>query len=92
MNADAPPPSRIVIERIAPEIDGGRVTVKRIVGEPLIVEADIFSDRSGGAGCCGQVRRKGVRAWSEVPMIAGDNDRWRGEVRFAKPGIWQYDY
>ncbi len=35
---------RVVIEAVSPELDGGRSAVKRIVGEDVRVEADIFSD------------------------------------------------
>jgi starch synthase (maltosyl-transferring) len=34
----------VVIERIAPELDGGRYPVKRVVGDQLLVSADIFAD------------------------------------------------
>ena len=33
---------RVVIERVQPEVDGGRFPVKRIVGDLVRVEADIF--------------------------------------------------
>ena len=36
--------SRIAIEGVAPEIGGGRFAVKRVEGEELAVEADIFCD------------------------------------------------
>src|SRR6516164_1751563 len=35
---------RVVIERISPEIDCGRFPVKRVIGETVVVEADIFAD------------------------------------------------
>jgi starch synthase (maltosyl-transferring) len=35
---------RVVIERVAPEIDCGRFPVKRVVGESVVVEADAFTD------------------------------------------------
>src|SRR6267142_393338 len=35
---------RVVIERIRPEIDGGRFAIKRSVGEEVDVIADIFAD------------------------------------------------
>jgi len=38
-----PPPS-IIIESVAPELDGGRYPVKREVGDRLCVEADIFKE------------------------------------------------
>ena len=36
--------NRVAIERVTPELDGGRFPVKRIVGDVLTVEADIFVD------------------------------------------------
>ena len=36
------PPSSIIIERVRPELDGGRYPVKRVVGDVLQVSADIF--------------------------------------------------
>ena len=38
-----------VIENLQPLIDGGRYPVKRVTGEDLIVEADIFRRRPR---CC----------------------------------------
>ena len=35
---------RVAIENVRPEIDGGRFPAKRVVGERVIVEADIFAD------------------------------------------------
>src|SRR5262245_12243251 len=34
----------IIIERIEPEIDAGRHAVKRVVGDDLLVTADIYAD------------------------------------------------
>ena len=36
--------ARVVIERVCPEIDSGAFAIKRVVGESVIVEADIFAD------------------------------------------------
>ena len=33
-----------VIENLEPLIDGGRYPIKRVVGEDVVVEADIFKD------------------------------------------------
>src|SRR5258705_12513552 len=35
---------RVIVERVWPEIDGGRFPIKRGVGEPVTVSADIFAD------------------------------------------------
>ena len=33
-----------VIENLQPLIDGGRYPIKRVIGEDVVVEADIFKD------------------------------------------------
>ena len=40
----APFSRRVVVERIEPEIDGGRFPIKRTVGETVDVSATIFAD------------------------------------------------
>jgi len=43
--AGPPPGSRYhVIEAVTPMVDCGRFPVKRVAGEPCVVEADIFRD------------------------------------------------
>ena len=37
-------PFTAVIENIRPLVDGGRYPVKRVVGERLVVEADVFKE------------------------------------------------
>ncbi|MDZ4247504.1 MAG: maltotransferase domain-containing protein, partial [Dehalococcoidia bacterium] len=44
MKREIPGRSRVTIEGVSPEVDGGRYPVKGIVGEKVVVEADIFSD------------------------------------------------
>src|SRR3954467_5737936 len=39
-----PAPARVVIESVRPQVDGGRYPVKRVVGEEVLVEADVFAD------------------------------------------------
>ena len=34
----------MIIEHVEPEIDGGRFPIKRVVGEKVVVQADIFAD------------------------------------------------
>ena len=44
VRSPAPLVHRVVIERIRPEIDGGRFAIKRAIGEQVDVSADIFAD------------------------------------------------
>ena len=36
---------RVIIENVKPEIEGGTYPIKRIIGEKVVVEADVFTDR-----------------------------------------------
>jgi starch synthase (maltosyl-transferring) len=71
--------SHIVIEAITPLVDGGRYPVKRIAGEPCVVEADIFRDGHQVVRAALKWRRKQDEVLDEAPMTFVDNDRWRGE-------------
>ncbi|HJR75810.1 MAG TPA: maltotransferase domain-containing protein, partial [Nitrospiraceae bacterium] len=35
---------RVIIEGVRPAIDGGRFPIKRVVGQSVVVEADVFTD------------------------------------------------
>jgi len=34
----------VVIENVRPEVDAGRFPIKRVVGESVLVRADVFAD------------------------------------------------
>ncbi len=74
------PPSGIIIERVAPEIDGGRYPVKREVGDLLEVSADIFREGHGKLAAVIRYRRRDIADWTETEMRYVDNDRWAGAV------------
>ena len=80
----------IVIENLQPLIDGGRYPIKRIVGEDLVVEADIFRDGHDVVAAILKWRVLGKRAWRETPMNFIDNDRWRGVCTLYDEDIHEY--
>ncbi|HEY0788691.1 MAG TPA: maltotransferase domain-containing protein, partial [Thermoanaerobaculia bacterium] len=69
---------RVIIEGVSPEIDCGRFPVKRVPGEPVVVEADIFADGHDVLAAILLYKADGDRDWMRVPMEALVNDRWRG--------------
>jgi starch synthase (maltosyl-transferring) len=87
---DALAPNRVVIERVTPELDGGRFAVKRVLGESLAIEADIFSDGHDRIAATILYRPPGAKAWREAPLVFADNDRWAGEVQLTEIGRWTY--
>ena len=80
----------VVIENLQPLIDGGRYPIKRIVGEDLVVEADIFKDGHDVVAAILKWRVLGKRAWRETPMDFVDNDRWRGLCTLYDEAIHEY--
>src|SRR5438552_6970368 len=80
----------VVIENLQPLIDGGRYPIKRIVGEDLVVDADIFKDGHDVVAAVLKWRVLGKRAWRETPMSFVDNDRWRGVCTLYDEAIHEY--
>jgi starch synthase (maltosyl-transferring) len=91
----APSPSvegraRAVVENVTPAVDGGRFAVKRVAGDPVIVEADCFADGHDAVACVVRWWREGERVVEEVPMEPLGNDRWRGTFQAAAIGRYRY--
>ncbi|HYZ26498.1 MAG TPA: maltotransferase domain-containing protein, partial [Geminicoccaceae bacterium] len=70
--------NRVVIERVTPELDGGRHAIKRVAGDVVEVEADVFCDGHDQIAACLRYRAQDEPEWREAPMALVDNDRWAG--------------
>jgi starch synthase (maltosyl-transferring) len=81
---------RVVIERVEPEVDGGRFAIKRTVGEEVRVRADIYADGHDLLGAVLLYRRAGESAWTEQEMRLVNNDRWEGKFRVEALGRYEY--
>jgi starch synthase (maltosyl-transferring) len=80
---------RVVVTRLSPEIDCGRFPIKRVVGESVIVEADVFGDSHDEVGCQILYWRDGAQVHA-APMKSLGNDRWRGEFTCTEVGTYRY--
>jgi starch synthase (maltosyl-transferring) len=85
---------RVVVERLQPEIDGGRFPIKRTVGKIVSVSVDMFADGHDAIAGVLKYRQKdegpGFQEWSEVPLTDLGNDRWGAS--FTVTGIGEYEY
>ncbi len=81
---------RVVIESVSPEVDGGRFSVKRVVGEKVVVEADVFADGHDIVACRLLYRHKRDVDWKERPMEHIVNDRFRGDFTVTEMGLYYY--
>jgi starch synthase (maltosyl-transferring) len=65
---------RIAVEAIRPIVDAGRFPVKRAVGQPVTVTADVFTDGATKLAVRLFWRPSDEKAWREVPMRQTLND------------------
>jgi starch synthase (maltosyl-transferring) len=92
--ADAPAEAharrRVIIEGVRPEVDGGRHPVKRVIGDDLVVEADLVADGHDRVAGCVRYRHEDAADWHESPLEPLVNDRWRASFELNALGRWQY--
>lgn len=82
--------TRVVVESLTPQIDGGRYPIKRTVGDSVVVEVDAFADGHEHIACLLRYRRQIDDTWTEIPMAPLGNDRWRAEFKVGEVGRYQY--
>ena len=81
---------RLAIEHITPSVDDGRFVVKRVVGEAVRVEADIFGDGHDPLAAVLLWRAGDEDDWQEVRMQLFENDRWRAEFTPLRMGRHEF--
>lgn len=84
------PLRRVAIEAVVPEVDAGRFPIKRIVGDEVVVEADVFADGHEPVRAVLLYRHERDRNWMEVPMEPLGNDRWRARFPVTELGTYVY--
>ena len=98
--SDIPPDiqgrTRVIIEAVRPQVDGGRFFIKRTEGEDVTVTADAFAD--------GHEMLRVVLRWRHVPfgrkarpgrwieqdMRPAGNDEWTATFEVSSSGWWEY--
>jgi starch synthase (maltosyl-transferring) len=82
--------SRVVIEGVAPKIDDGAFPVKRVVGDRVAIEADVFADGHDAISAVVTYRHREDAAWAEVPMTPLANDRWTASFTVERLGEYSF--
>jgi starch synthase (maltosyl-transferring) len=76
---------------VTPEIDGGRFAVKRVVGDCLVIGADIFRDGHDLLSARIRYQAPGEKDWRYQPLKYDYNsDRWTGSLMLDCTGEWKY--
>jgi starch synthase (maltosyl-transferring) len=81
---------RFAVEAVEPAVDGGRFPVKRTVGEPVIVEADVIGDGHDKLAASLLWRAADEDEWHEVRMEPLGNDRWSAAMPLERIGRYVY--
>ncbi|MBI1344922.1 DUF3416 domain-containing protein [bacterium] len=81
---------RVVIDRVRPEIDGGRFPIKRTVGESVIVAVDAFTDGHDELVVELWYRQATQTEWQKTRLKPGYNDHWEGKFPVTEIGTASY--
>ncbi len=81
---------RTVIEGVAPQIEPPHYAIKRVIGDNLTVEADVFADGHEVVEAAVLFRRQNSRTWQRERMVPLGNDRYRGT--FSLPSVGWYEF
>jgi starch synthase (maltosyl-transferring) len=82
--------TRIIIENVKPQLDGGVFYIKRIVNQNVSVSANVFSDGHDVIACCVKFKHELEKKWSEVRMSPTENDEWSVDFKVIKQGVYSY--
>lgn len=82
--------NRVIVSNVQPHVDNGLYPVKRVVGEWLNVEADVYADGHDSVTAVLLYRQTGKRNWNEVRMQSIGNDRWQAGFTLGEEGPWEF--
>ena len=81
---------RIVIDHVVPTVDDGRFAAKRVIGETVTVEADVFSDGHEVLAVELLWRAADESDWRRSQMQLLGNDRW--QAAFVPDRIGRHEF
>ncbi len=81
---------RAVIDAVSPVVDGGRFPIKRVIGDHVTVDADVFADGHDALVCTLWVRKPNGKTWSRTRMAPVGNDRYRASFVVGELGVYHY--
>jgi starch synthase (maltosyl-transferring) len=81
---------RVVVDAIAPEVDGGAYPAKRIVGDRVTVSCDLVCD--GHDRVAGALLYRGPRdaTWRTAPLARAEGDRYAASFVVPDLGVWTF--
>ncbi len=87
---NAPGRSRVVIENLTPNVDGGKYPVKRVLGDSIKMRVGAFADSHDIITVEFCHRRKGSKDWVRNPMADAGNDEWTYDFQPWEIALYEY--
>ncbi len=81
---------RIVVEAVTPSVDAGRFAAKRVIGETVTVEADVFIDGHDVLVVECLWRACDSAEWQRAAMQSLGNDRW--QASFSPDRVGRHEF
>jgi starch synthase (maltosyl-transferring) len=81
---------RVIIDKLRPEVDGGRFPARRAIGEMIRIEADIIADGHDTLAAFLLFRKAGKDTWETLPMELEFNDLWCAAFKAEELGIYEF--
>src|SRR5437868_1460048 len=81
---------RVIITNICPLIDDGKYPAKAIVQQPMLFEADIFTEGHDELTAVLVIKHTSQKKWKELPMTFMHNDHWQISFVPDKPGVYKF--
>ncbi|MFK8060310.1 MAG: alpha-1,4-glucan--maltose-1-phosphate maltosyltransferase [Polaribacter sp.] len=82
--------SRIVVENVLPQVNSGKVFIKRVVDEIVNVTADVLVDGHDVIQASLLFKHEKEKKWSEVRMFPTSNDEYAASFQTTKQGFYTY--
>lgn len=82
--------SRIVVENVAPQINGGTIFIKRVVDEIVNVTADVLVDGHDVIQASLLYKHESEKEWTETRMNPTFNDEFSASFQTTKQGFYHY--
>jgi starch synthase (maltosyl-transferring) len=82
--------NRVIIEHVSPELDGGKYPARRVVGQLMHIEADMYADGHDIMNAEVLYKHEKEKNWRKTYFKPIVNDRWYAEFGVEKQGIYEY--
>jgi starch synthase (maltosyl-transferring) len=81
---------RVLVEDVAPVVDGGKYPAKSVLGNRIDVTCDLVGDGHDAVAGALLYRGPSEREWHREPLKPLGNDRFGGSFLVGELGVWEF--